>query len=131
MHEFDAAVAPRTPERFAHLRTRMQARRAELDRVLESSPDDRAAMLELGRLDVALRWIRAGHYGACSICSDELPASQLERDPTDMVCTDCHEGNARSRRRLVRDVDPRPLSLVDGPEALTRGFVRARALCRG
>ena len=129
--EVEFPISPSDSPRLGHVHERLLARQQELEGMLEDKPDDPAARRARGRVEVALSWVKAGLYGTCTVCGDPLPTVQLEHDPTDMVCTDCREASARSRRRHVRTrVDARPLSLVDGPEALTRGFARASVLAQ-
>lgn len=131
MQDYEVEFAPQLPTRSLEpLIARLQQRRGALEAQLSANPANLEARRELGRVDVALRWAAAGLYGTCTVCTDVLPQGQLETDPADTVCRSCREAAARSRRRIRKHVDARPLSLIDGPDALTRGFNRARSLAR-
>jgi hypothetical protein len=104
----------------------LSARRARLLERLERS-EEPALRRELGRVELALDWCRAGVYGRCCVCGTPLPASTLEFDPADLACDRCHGLHGERPRSAVA---MRTLSFTDGPAALHEAFVRARAVAR-
>lgn len=50
---------------------------------------DRRRALELIRLDSALARLDAGEYGACVRCGEEIAAKRLNFDPAVTLCVDC------------------------------------------
>jgi RNA polymerase-binding transcription factor DksA len=129
MPNVQVEFATKSPQRSLEpLVARLERKREILEKAVAENAADLDARRELGRVEVALRWAATGFYGTCTVCSDPLPMSQLEANPADTVCRSCREAATRSRRRLQPHVDARPLSLIDGPEALSRGFQRARDL---
>ena len=98
---------------------RLQAMRAELERLDEITLEDRKPVeldqqtqgrlsrmdamqvqemaleqerrreVELQRIDAALKRITDREYGYCAVCGDEIAAARLENDPAVAVCVDC------------------------------------------
>ncbi len=46
---------------------------------------------QLGKIEGALRRIKAGDYGNCFVCGDEIEADRLLEDPTNTRCLKCVE----------------------------------------
>ena len=100
-------------------RQRLEARRDELKARSERSAEDRAAVtldqqsvgrlsrmdamqrqamaeaqerqrvIELQRIDVALRRIRDGDYGICDACGEDIAEGRLAVDPSAALCVTC------------------------------------------
>ena len=72
-----------------------QARVGRLSRMdaLQQQAMARAAArrteLELQRLRVALERLRAGEYGCCAKCEEEIARGRLEADPATLLCIEC------------------------------------------
>lgn len=103
------------------MKSRLEARRAELLRLTETSAEsrrpveldqtrvgrlsrmdalqDQAMQLETGRrrqielkrIEGALERLAEGDYGYCVGCGEEIAVKRLELDPTTPVCIDCAE----------------------------------------
>ena len=103
------------------LRKELLARRAELQRVDDTSRDARRPVeldqsrvgrlsrmdalqaqamaleterrrgIELHRIDLALGRMADGDYGYCTACGEEIGARRLLADPTSPLCIDCAE----------------------------------------
>jgi hypothetical protein len=118
-----AQPSPSTLSEIAlDIERRLIARREELhDR---ASADRWDARRELERVEVALRWHRAGLHGGCSICRQPLPVALLREDPATMVCSSCR--HVRSMPTTTSRTSIAPLSMKDGAAALDRAFERAR-----
>ena len=52
---------------------------------------DPEAADELARVEAALAWANEGIFGHCARCASALPAEQVENDPADITCGECHE----------------------------------------
>lgn len=64
---------------------------------------DPEAADQLARVEAALAWATEGLLGRCTRCAGELGPEQLEQDPTDMTCIDCHdECSERERAQRAR-----------------------------
>ena len=50
---------------------------------------ERRRVVEMTRIDSALKRIDGGDYGYCIACDEEIPAKRLEQDPATPVCVDC------------------------------------------
>ena len=100
-------------------RQRLEARRDDLKAQSERSAEDRAAValdqqsvgrlsrmdamqqqamaeaqerqrvVELQRIDVALRRIRDGDYGTCDACGEDIAEGRLAIDPSAALCVKC------------------------------------------
>ena len=105
-------------------KARLLARREELERLHDAGAEDRApveldqtrvgrlsrmdalqvqAMAvatdqrrdhELKRIEVALERLKAGDYGYCMVCDEEIPPKRLELDPAAVLCVDCATDSA-------------------------------------
>lgn len=65
---------------------------AELERrrtMLLSQWHDVVAPERIGRIDLALSWLRSGNYGYCAVCRVPLAETWLRADPERMVCRAC------------------------------------------
>lgn len=102
-------------------RSRLLDRKQRLVSRLENGEAPQLAT-ELDRVETALSWFDARLYGWCSVCGHPLSITQVERDPSDMVCSECHEmhGESGHHNQLT--------SLEDGQESRDRAFLRARAV---
>lgn len=49
----------------------------------------RRRLVELERIEAALRRIAEGDYGYCVKCGDEIATKRLDLDPTASTCIDC------------------------------------------
>ncbi|MCW9033127.1 MAG: TraR/DksA C4-type zinc finger protein [Rhodospirillales bacterium] len=50
---------------------------------------DRRRLVEIQRIEAALKRIDEDDYGYCASCDEEIPAKRLEFDPAAAVCIDC------------------------------------------
>ena len=50
---------------------------------------DRRRQIELQKIAAALRRIKAGDYGDCVRCGEEIAIRRLELDPATALCIDC------------------------------------------
>lgn len=114
------------PSELASAARTLSDRRARLLERLEGS-EEPALRRELGRVELALDWCRAGVYGRCCVCGTPLPTSTLETDPADLACDRCHALHGERPRSAAA---MQTLSFTDGPAALHEAFVRARAVAR-
>ncbi|MFX0546611.1 TraR/DksA family transcriptional regulator [Roseovarius sp. S1116L3] len=57
------------------------------DEVLESL--GQAELAEVRRIDAALDRIKAGTYGVCQVCGDEISAARLDLLPATPFCKNC------------------------------------------
>lgn len=104
---------------IAHFRTRLEARRSELEALQDMSSQSRGAVEldqtsvgrvsridaiqqqqmalasdrqraeELNRIDAALQRIEDGSYGECLVCEDPIAEKRLEFDPSIPTCINC------------------------------------------
>lgn len=54
----------------------------------------------LGKLDLAIRKIEDGTYGACEICDEQIGRKRLEARPETSLCIRCKEDQEREERTL-------------------------------
>ena len=101
------------------VRDRLLGLRAETERLIESSKDarsaveldqskvgrvsrmdalqgqqmalatDRRRLIELQKIDAALKRLDAGDYGYCVRCDEEIEVKRLAQDPAIPLCFDC------------------------------------------
>ena len=50
---------------------------------------ERRREIELHKIDAALERIKAGEYGFCTHCSEDISPKRLEFDPAAPLCVDC------------------------------------------
>lgn len=50
---------------------------------------ERRRVVELNRIDSALKRVESGDYGYCVACDEEIPIKRLEQDPATPLCVDC------------------------------------------
>ena len=50
---------------------------------------DRRRLVEIQRIEAALKRIDEDDFGYCASCDEEIPAKRLEFDPAASVCIDC------------------------------------------
>lgn len=108
-----------------HVRATLEARRAELRAVTESSAESRRPVTldqqsvgrlsrmdamqgqemalaqnrrreaEVKRIEAALDRLDAGDYGYCVLCEEAIGAKRLAADPSIATCVDCAGGGGR------------------------------------
>jgi DnaK suppressor protein len=54
----------------------------------------------LGKLDLAIRKIEDGTYGACELCDEPIGRKRLEARPETSLCIRCKEDQEREERTL-------------------------------
>ena len=50
---------------------------------------ERRREIELHKIDAALERIKAGEYGFCTYCGEDISPKRLEFDPAAPLCVDC------------------------------------------
>jgi DnaK suppressor protein len=50
---------------------------------------ERRRHIDLKRMETALARLKAGDYGFCLLCDDDIPIKRLEFDPAVTTCVDC------------------------------------------
>jgi DnaK suppressor protein len=118
-------MTDRTDIDIEDIKRRLEARKAELERVSESADESRRTVeldqtrqgrlsridalqgqemskaaerrrqLELKRIESAFQRMRDGEYGYCVTCGDEIALKRLQADPTTPLCIDCAEESGR------------------------------------
>jgi RNA polymerase-binding protein DksA len=93
--------------RLAVLGARVHELEDDLRQPLEADSEERAtqmegdevtsglehqALVEVERIQAAIRRIDAGEYGQCAKCGEPIGAKRLEALPTGAICMDCASG---------------------------------------
>jgi DnaK suppressor protein len=55
-------------------------------------------MRMLAEIDLSLRRMNAGHYGACGVCGEQVPLARLQAIPWTRYCGDCAGGPQAERQ---------------------------------
>ena len=50
---------------------------------------ERRRVVEINRIEAALKRMDEGDYGYCIACDEEIAAKRLEQDPATPLCVDC------------------------------------------
>jgi DnaK suppressor protein len=112
-------MAGLTDKDLQNAKQRLEARRAELARMIEAGAEDRRPVTldqqrvgrlsrmdemqvqamaeetgrrreaELARIDAALQRIEDGDYGYCTACDEPIAPKRLEHDPAAPLCIGC------------------------------------------
>ena len=76
----------------------------------ESEIDSQLAAFEAGELrkiDAAIRAIRDGRYGSCTVCEKNIPIERLKAMPYSTMCVKCQseddETGVHTRRAIARE----------------------------
>ena len=102
-------------EKRVELRTRTEAIRRDVGNRLSADSKEQAVELEnsdvlaelgreaieeLGRINLALARIKAGNYGTCVACGEDIGSERLRSLPWALRCMDCErEASDDGRRR--------------------------------
>ena len=118
------------------LNRRIQDRRQEI--VVDLEPEDEVGMAlrnsstgiaianieralrTLGEIDLSLRRIETGEYGACGVCGERIPLARLRAIPWTRCCVECAGGRV-ARRTEIRSV---PNEYPNTPAARRSGQMR-------
>ena len=70
----------------SHLRSGLLDRREKLAATIELVPNNRNLQQLLEEVDAALDRLKAGRYGICEICNEQIEGNQLQVDPLRRHC---------------------------------------------
>ena len=87
-----------TLELLAHCQVELDRLRAQLE-----SLDSPTVQSRLSRVERALSWLDAGHYGYCGVCDRRIADDDLRANPERLVCDRCA---MRTRGASVMDEAP-------------------------
>lgn len=67
------------------------------------------ALIQVDKINEALKRIEAGAYGKCEMCGDDIPVERLEAMPQTTLCVECKNHSEHQEIQRVRPVEEETL----------------------